>query len=248
MKNMGVYMEYCVNHATSIKVLQSLRDSDAGLASHLQRIRDSDPTVRNLDLSSYLLVPMQRITKYPLLIRQILQRTNAESERENVQSALDIAERLLNRINETIREQEGTERLKSISKNLWIGQGRLDLTAPTRYMGARRLIREGPLTKTKSRRKIRAFLMNDILVLTDEGANNLYRMPIPLAQVQLSDLSSGRDDTAFEISMSYPRGGDKLAVRATSVRDCQLWMEQILQASHKCKEYENRAMRRNKTR
>lgn len=38
------------------------------------------------------------------------------------------------------------------------------------------LLREGTLTKAKSRRKLRAFLMNDILVLTDDGANNLYRM------------------------------------------------------------------------
>lgn len=54
----------------------------------LQRLRD-DPVVRNLDLSSYLLVPseslglffsfsriheifqVQRMTKYPLLIRQV---------------------------------------------------------------------------------------------------------------------------------------------------------------------------------
>ena len=34
-----------------------------------------------------------------------------------------MAERVLEHINETIREHEGKERLKEISKDLWVGQG-----------------------------------------------------------------------------------------------------------------------------
>ena len=34
-----------------------------------------------------------------------------------------MAENILNHINETIREQEGRERLRLISNNLWIGEG-----------------------------------------------------------------------------------------------------------------------------
>ena len=34
-----------------------------------------------------------------------------------------MAEKVLEHINETIREQEGRERLKEISKDLWVGQG-----------------------------------------------------------------------------------------------------------------------------
>lgn len=45
------------------------------------------------------------------------------SEHRDVQKALLTAERLLDNINETIREQEGKERLKAISQHFWIGQG-----------------------------------------------------------------------------------------------------------------------------
>lgn len=34
-----------------------------------------------------------------------------------------MAEKILGHINETIRLQEGRERLKEISKELWVGQG-----------------------------------------------------------------------------------------------------------------------------
>ncbi|KZT11160.1 uncharacterized protein LAESUDRAFT_754850 [Laetiporus sulphureus 93-53] len=243
MSEMGVYVEYCVNQSTALKVLQSLRESDEDLAIRLRRLRD-DPTARNLDLSSYLLVPMQRITRYPLLIRQILHYTEATDDRDRIGRALEIAEKILEHINETIREQEGRERLKMLSKDLWIGQGRLDLTEPTRYMGARKLLKEGTLMKAKSGRKLRVFLCSDILVLTEEGAKHLYRTPIPLAAVHVQEVPGHRDDLTFKVSIAYPRGGDAIALRSTSARDCQLWMQAIDNASRLCREAEKKARNR----
>ncbi|THH31859.1 hypothetical protein EUX98_g2302 [Antrodiella citrinella] len=56
MAHLSVYMDYCVNQANAAKVLQSLRESRPDLFAKLQQLRD-DPSVRNLDLTSYLLVP-----------------------------------------------------------------------------------------------------------------------------------------------------------------------------------------------
>lgn len=44
-------------------------------------------------------------------------------------------------------------------------RSRLDLTAQTRFMGERKLIKEGALGK-RSGRKLHGYLCNDILVLT----------------------------------------------------------------------------------
>jgi hypothetical protein len=140
---------------------------------------------------------VQRITRYPLLIKQILQYTEPEPDQDRAQTerALHTAERILDTINEAIREKEGRTKLKTLSQDLWIGHGcvtmtgglgihiltfkifrQLDLTAPTRHLGDRRLLREGFLNKAKSGRKLQAFLCNDILLLTDEHGKTLYRM------------------------------------------------------------------------
>lgn len=86
-------------------------------------------------------------------------------------------------------------------------------------MGGRRLLKEGVLTKSKSGRKLRAFLCNDILVLTEEAGRALYRMvrfptpiaspldvdrsmsaqPIPLSEVDVRDVPGGRG--AFHLKM-----------------------------------------------
>ncbi|EGO21969.1 hypothetical protein SERLADRAFT_417338 [Serpula lacrymans var. lacrymans S7.9] len=238
MSNMDVYLAYCVNQSNAGKVLQSMRDTNPELASNLQTLRE-DPVARSLDLSSYLLVPMQRMTRYPLLIRQILHYTEVAHDRDDITAALRIAEKILNHINETIRDQEGFERLKEISQNLWIGQGRLDLTAPTRHMGPRKLLKEGILLKAKSGRKLRSFLCSDILVLTDENAKTLYRIPISLSDVLVQDVP-GRDDLGFRLVLAYPRGGDTISLRVTSVRDCQTWISAVESASKKCRNVEKR--------
>ncbi|KAG9035365.1 hypothetical protein FRB95_011385 [Tulasnella sp. JGI-2019a] len=241
MSNMAIYMPYCVNQSNGIKILQSVRASDSSIANSLQRLRD-EPICRNLDLSSYLLIPMQRITRYPLLLRQIQHHTQSETERQDVESAIGTAESILDSINETIRENEGTERLAVLSQDLYIGQGRLDLTEPTRFLGKRRLIREGELTKARSGKKLHAVLCNDVLVLTDASAHALYRMPIPLAELRVAPVSG--DELGFQLLLAYPRGGDKIRVRATSQRDCRNWMNTITQACERCVTVERRAARR----
>lgn len=242
ISNMGLYTEYCVNQGNAIKFLQSTRESNPEVAACLQKLRD-DPAVRNLDLSSYLLIPMQRITRYPLLIKQILHYSEAADERKLIESSLDISEKLLNHINETIREQEGYERLRQLS-HIWIGEGSDGVTAPTRAMGPRKLLREGMLMKAKSGRRLRGFLCSDVLVLTDERVKALYHNPIWLTEAKVREVPGSRDDLAFQLVLPYPRGGEKINLKATSARDCQLWMQAIEKASHQCRQAEIRAAKR----
>ncbi|KAG2139113.1 uncharacterized protein EDB93DRAFT_707815 [Suillus bovinus] len=266
--NMHLYLSYCVNQHNAAKVLRSMRDSNADLATQLQRLRD-DPSARNLDLSHYLLVPMQRLTRYPLLIRQILQYTDHPSttdtsiqnvtngqplaasiqlpgdaeERKNISAALKAAQKILEHVNETIREQEGRERLSEISKDLWIGQGHLDLTAPTRHLGPRKLLKEGVICKAKSGRKLRLFLCSDILVLTHEGGKGLYRVPIPLNEVQIKGSRNEREDSLLRLHLAYPRGGDTIVLRATSNKEALSWKDAIERASRRARDGERRAVK-----
>lgn len=70
--------------------------------------------------------------------------------------------------------QENDERLAVLSDELVFANNldaHLDLTAPTRSMGSRVLLREGELDKAKSGRKLRAFLFNDMLLFTEQSAS-----------------------------------------------------------------------------
>jgi len=66
---------------------------------------------------------VQRITRYPLLVKQIIAYTEPGKERLLLESAVRNAEEILESINESIREQENEQRLDVLSRSLWIGQG-----------------------------------------------------------------------------------------------------------------------------
>ena len=52
------------------------------------------------------------------------------------------------------------------------------------------------------------------------------------------------DDLAFQLLLSYPRGGDRIALRAGSARECHFWMADIDIASQNCKDAQRNAVAR----
>lgn len=118
------YKFFCLNQDKSLKTLMNLRENDETFDQHLKHLKVDNPTSRNLDLNSHLLSPMQRITRYPLLIQQIVKYTPDDKQDEymKLNECLNKVEKILNDINENKRLKESDERLKAISNSLWIGQ------------------------------------------------------------------------------------------------------------------------------
>lgn len=122
LSNLNMYKQYCSNQHRSIKVLQTLQNNNYRLSQKLIKLKE-DPTSRNLELSTHLLSPMQRITRYPLLIKHILKYTEKNTlEYASIEKALDGIEQLLSAINEDVRVQESHTRLHEISNSLVMGQ------------------------------------------------------------------------------------------------------------------------------
>mgnify|MGYP001094794052 CR=1 FL=1 len=63
-----VYNDYCVNHSRATKTLIRLRKSDPALQEYLEAMR-AHPHCKFLDLESLLIKPLQRVCRYPLLVK-----------------------------------------------------------------------------------------------------------------------------------------------------------------------------------
>ena len=65
----------------------------------------------HLDLQSFLLEPMQRVTRYPMMLRQILKYTpETNPEHAPLKRALAESEENLRNINEAVRDKENIEK------------------------------------------------------------------------------------------------------------------------------------------
>ena len=130
-----------------------------------------DPRCRSLDISSFLLEPMQRITRYPLLIKQILHYTPKDhQDHKDLLQSLHMAEMLLTLVNAAAKDAESQEKMAEIASMVdtdnYVGP-KLDLHSNTRYVGARECLHEGILFKAKSGRKLYVYLFNDLLLMCE---------------------------------------------------------------------------------
>lgn len=70
-----------------------------------------------MDLASYLLKPMQRITRYNLLFRQILHYTPKEHpEHPEILAALNASEKVAQSVNQATKESESKQKIDEISQ------------------------------------------------------------------------------------------------------------------------------------
>ncbi|KAK3832829.1 MAG: hypothetical protein J3R72DRAFT_233562 [Linnemannia gamsii] len=167
----GCFMRYCANHREATSLL-TRRMAESRLLREFITAAKSKPSCRGMDIFSFLLQPLQRITRYPLLIKKILEYTDEDHiDHLLLSEALISAENFLDRINEFIRRGEDKQKLEDIQRKLPVGdlsEG-LVLTSETKFLGSRKILQEGNLRKTKSGRKLYAYLCNDLLLLFVPG-------------------------------------------------------------------------------
>jgi len=70
LDDLNCYLGYCGSQMISSKLLQRKRTENKRIGDFLKECQ-KNPRCRSLDLSSFLLEPMQRITRYPLLFKQV---------------------------------------------------------------------------------------------------------------------------------------------------------------------------------
>ncbi|KAI9286625.1 hypothetical protein BC943DRAFT_351418 [Umbelopsis sp. AD052] len=229
-ENLKCYQTYCRNQSAASRFLQKKRDEDKVFATFLKSCQ-SRPECRSLDLSSFLLEPMQRITRYPLLLRQILHSTpKYHHDYSMVADAIEKAEEVLKDVNEAARKHENKQKLSELSRLV-------DLEGLESIERAgREFMMEGPLYKAKSGRKLHACLFNDMLILAQpiRGLSpqgylyTLYKEPMPTDRIQVRGSAKlGTDDTGFQIVY----GDLVVSVKAATVSMKKQWMTRISQAS-----------------
>lgn len=71
------YITFCSNQLEGAALLQRLTETSSAFKDVVKKCQ-SHPATMGMPLSSFLIKPMQRITKYPLLISKILENTSAD--------------------------------------------------------------------------------------------------------------------------------------------------------------------------
>ncbi|XP_038655834.1 intersectin-2-like [Scyliorhinus canicula] len=249
LSHMQAYIRFCSCQLNGAAILQLKTDEEPEFKEYLKKLA-SDPRCKGMPLSSFLLKPMQRITRYPLIIKNILENTpENHADLSHLMLALERAEELCSQVNEGVREKENSDRLEWIQSHVQCDglAEHIIFNSITNCLGPRKLLYSGKLYKTKSNKELYGFLFNDFLLLTyiakqtfiSSGSEKLfsskcnsqfkmYKTPIFLNEVLVklpTDPSS--DDPVFHISHI-----DRVyTLRVESLNERTAWVQKIKAAS-----------------
>uniref|UniRef100_A0A672PJX8 Phosphatidylinositol-3,4,5-trisphosphate dependent Rac exchange factor 1 n=1 Tax=Sinocyclocheilus grahami TaxID=75366 RepID=A0A672PJX8_SINGR len=126
----SVYGEYCSNHEKALRLLMELNKIPhvRTFLLHLMLLGGKKST--DVPLEGYLLSPIQRICKYPLLLKELLKRTSKKhSDYPAVEKALQAMKAVCCNINETKRQMEKLEALEILQSHIegWEGTNLTDI-------------------------------------------------------------------------------------------------------------------------
>ncbi|XP_053537517.1 rho guanine nucleotide exchange factor 11 isoform X3 [Ictalurus punctatus] len=177
----------CSQQSQALELIKNKQRKDPRF-THLIQECEASPHCRRLQLKDLLVSEMQRLTKYPLLLDNIIKHTDAGSpDLQPLLRAQVCCRGILQAVNEVVRETEHRHLLSQY-------QRRLDLSPLERQanpvavqfknldLTTKRMIHEGPLTWKVSKDKaidVQAVLLSDLLVLLQRGPDDRLILRCP---------------------------------------------------------------------
>ncbi|XP_040279078.1 intersectin-1 isoform X2 [Bufo bufo] len=248
LPHMQPYIRFCSCQLNGAALIQQKTDEVPEFKEFVKRLA-MDPRCKGMPLSSFILKPMQRVTRYPLIIKNIIENTpENHPDHSHLKHALEKAEELCSQVNEGVREKENSDRLEWIQAHVQCEglSEQLVFNSVTNCLGPRKFLHSGKLYKAKSNKELYGFLFNDFLLLTQvikplgsSGTDKvfspksnlqykMYKTPIFLNEVlvKLPTDPSG-DEPIFHISHI-----DRVyTLRAESINERTAWVQKIKAAS-----------------
>ncbi|XP_066463472.1 rho guanine nucleotide exchange factor 16 [Eleutherodactylus coqui] len=177
--NFQPYVIYCSNEVYQQRTLQRLLTTNVPFKETLKQI-EIKPECGGLPTFSFLILPMQRVTRLPLLMDTICQKTDPYSpEYEACTRALKAISKLVKLCNEGARKMERTEQMYTLQTQLEFGKIKpFPLISASRWLlkrGELMLVEEaGIFRKGFGRTYCYLFLFNDVLIITKKKSEESY--------------------------------------------------------------------------
>ncbi|XP_059210834.1 rho guanine nucleotide exchange factor 11 isoform X2 [Centropristis striata] len=207
--------QLCSQMSQALELIKNKKRKDPRFAHTIQEC-EASPHCRRLQLKDLLVSEMQRLTKYPLLLDNIMKHTEAgSSDLPLLQRSQACCRGILQAVNQVVGERQHRQRLSQYQRRLDAAPlfKSLDLTT-------KRLIHDGPLTWKVSKDKqieIQALLLSDCLVLLQRGPDDRLQLRYPTRWL---GGGSGDSKTSFSPLVNL----DSLLVRSVATDNRALYI------------------------
>ncbi|XP_070589804.1 pleckstrin homology domain-containing family G member 1 isoform X2 [Erythrolamprus reginae] len=209
-----IYTQYCTNYPRSVAVLTECMRNKSLVKFFRER---QEALQHSLPLGSYLLKPVQRILKYHLLLHEIENHLDKDTEGYDVVlDAIDTMQRVAWHINDMKRKHEHAIRLQEIQSLLtnWKGP---DLASYGE------LVLEGTFRIQRAKNERTLFLFDKLLLITKKREETFtYKAHILCGNLMLVEVIP-KEPLSFSV-FHYKNPKMQHTVQAKSQQDKRLWI------------------------
>jgi len=169
-EKLKVYKEYCSNYPLALSLLRELSQRPE-VKNLLVKLAENSEC-RGLSLESFLIKPVQRICKYPLMIRELLKYTSKDAKDYPVlENSLTVIENVIAYVNEGTKALEEKERLTALQSRIECETYDIKLKLS---LADKHMIKEGNIqrlinNKPKDRH---IFLFNDLILICKDWTSS----------------------------------------------------------------------------
>ncbi|KAB0359072.1 hypothetical protein FD755_003132 [Muntiacus reevesi] len=236
----SVYITYVSNQTYQERTYKQLLQEKAAFRELIAQL-ELDPKCRGLPLSSFLILPFQRITRLKLLVQNILKRVEERSEREG--TALDAHKELelvVKACNEGVRKMSRTEQMISIQKKMEFKIKSVPIISHSRWLLKQGELQQmsGPKTSRTLRtkklfREIYLFLFNDLLVICRQIPGDKYQVfdSAPRGLLRVEELEDQGQTLANVFILRLLENSDDreatYMLKASSQSEMKRWMTSL---------------------
>ncbi|KYQ89833.1 pleckstrin (PH) domain-containing protein [Tieghemostelium lacteum] len=184
------YTPYVTNYEHSRKLLDKVTVNNQNFRNFLDAAQ-RDKRSKYLDLSSFLIQPIQRLPRYELLLRDLLKMTVMDHpDRDNLVKGVAKIREITMYINDQQKERENLSQVLQIQQELLSYKGALEKLS---FSSASRLVRQGDVKIYKKKWNFMYLFNSQIIIIEKKDSTKKIRDVIPLEMVSLRDESFNPD-------------------------------------------------------
>ncbi|XP_051517811.1 pleckstrin homology domain-containing family G member 5 isoform X2 [Myxocyprinus asiaticus] len=264
------YIRYCMEEESCLEYMRSLlRDNE--LFKIYVTWGETNKQCNRLKLADMLAKPHQRLTKYPLLLKTILKKTDDPTSKDALSSMVSCVESFINSVDSQMRQRQEQQKLAAISarvESYEVVEGAseeveralkefssIDLMAPmidTSPEETRQLHLEGALRMKEgkdSRMDVYCFLFTDLLLITKPVKRlekvKVVRQPLLLHNVVCKEL---KDTGSFVLIYlnEFKSAVAAYSFQANSATQGKSWTDAICNVQNQLQRLRSEEARRQK--
>lgn len=222
MPFMKIYIPYCRDHKAANELIENKKENKK-MVMFLKECQVASGSA--LDINALLITPVQRVLRYPLLLKALVEVTDpSHPDYSHLQTAVEGIQKIADEINQSVEVSESTKAVHELAKQI----PNIHKMISTN----RQLIKHGPVSVTSPNKSQYTYLLlfSDVAVFASPSPKSAKKLDMKeIVQLEQVWVDAMKDTSSAELMWQLNAPGNTFLVASANREDKTLWVDRCHQ-------------------